>query len=105
VIAIEDRTSRSRSRAGVLRDTRRGAGRRARRGGSALNRPFFTYIQHGRPFVTIKAALSLDGMVAARRGARTALTGPEANAVVHQERAEVDAIAIGRGRCSSTTRS
>jgi diaminohydroxyphosphoribosylaminopyrimidine deaminase/5-amino-6-(5-phosphoribosylamino)uracil reductase len=60
-----------------------------------LNRPFFTYIQHGRPFVTIKAALSLDGMVAARRGARTALTGPEANAVVHQERAEVDAIAIG----------
>jgi diaminohydroxyphosphoribosylaminopyrimidine deaminase / 5-amino-6-(5-phosphoribosylamino)uracil reductase len=60
-----------------------------------LNRPFFTYIQRGRPFVTIKAALSLDGMVAARRGARTALTGPEANAAVHQERAEVDAIAIG----------
>ena len=60
-----------------------------------LNRPFFTYIQRGRPFVTIKAALSLDGMVAARRGARTGLTGPEANAAVHQERAEVDAIAIG----------
>ena len=58
-----------------------------------LNRPFFTYIQQGRPFVTLKAALSLDGMVAARRGARTALTGPEANALVHQERAEVDAIA------------
>lgn len=60
-----------------------------------LNRPFFTYIQHGRPFVTLKAALSLDGMVAERRGARTALTGPDANARVHQERAEVDAIAIG----------
>jgi diaminohydroxyphosphoribosylaminopyrimidine deaminase / 5-amino-6-(5-phosphoribosylamino)uracil reductase len=63
--------------------------------GERLNRPFFTYIQHGRPFVTIKAALSLDGMVAARRGARTALTGPDASAAVHQERAEVDAIAIG----------
>jgi diaminohydroxyphosphoribosylaminopyrimidine deaminase / 5-amino-6-(5-phosphoribosylamino)uracil reductase len=60
-----------------------------------LNRPFFTYIAQGRPFVTLKAALSLDGMVAARRGERTALTGPEANALVHQERAEVDAIAIG----------
>ena len=32
-------------------------------------------------------------MVAARRGERTALTGPEANALVHHERAEVDAIA------------
>lgn len=60
-----------------------------------LNRPFFTYIQHGRPFVTLKAALSLDGMVAARRGERTPLTGPEANALVHQERAEVDALAVG----------
>ncbi len=57
-----------------------------------LNRPFFTFIQRGRPFVTLKAALSLDGMVAARRGARTPLTGPEANALVHQERAEVDAL-------------
>jgi diaminohydroxyphosphoribosylaminopyrimidine deaminase / 5-amino-6-(5-phosphoribosylamino)uracil reductase len=60
-----------------------------------LNRPFFTYIRRGRPFVTLKAALSLDGMVAARRGERTALTGPDANALVHQERAEVDAIGIG----------
>ncbi len=60
-----------------------------------LNRPFFTYIERGRPYVTLKAALSLDGMVAARRGARTALTGPEADALVHRERAEVDAIAIG----------
>ena len=49
-----------------------------------LNRAFFTYITDGRPFVTLKAALSLDGMVAARRGARTALTGPEGNALVHQ---------------------
>ncbi len=71
-----------------------------------LNRPFFTYIQQGRPFVTLKAALSLDGMVAARRGARTALTGPDANALVHQERAEVDAIGDRVGDdCSSTIRS
>jgi diaminohydroxyphosphoribosylaminopyrimidine deaminase / 5-amino-6-(5-phosphoribosylamino)uracil reductase len=60
-----------------------------------LNRAFFTYITERRPLVTIKAALSLDGMVASHRGARTALTGPESNIVVHLERAEVDAIAIG----------
>jgi diaminohydroxyphosphoribosylaminopyrimidine deaminase/5-amino-6-(5-phosphoribosylamino)uracil reductase len=60
-----------------------------------LNRAFFTYITERRPFVTLKAALSLDAMVAERRGARTALTGPESNVVVHRERAEVDAIAVG----------
>jgi diaminohydroxyphosphoribosylaminopyrimidine deaminase/5-amino-6-(5-phosphoribosylamino)uracil reductase len=60
-----------------------------------LNRPFFTYIADGRPFVTLKAALSLDGMVAAHPGVRTAITGPEANELVHRERAEVDAIAVG----------
>jgi diaminohydroxyphosphoribosylaminopyrimidine deaminase/5-amino-6-(5-phosphoribosylamino)uracil reductase len=60
-----------------------------------LNRAFFTYITSGRPFVTLKAALSLDGMVAAQRGTRTALTGADANSAVHRERAEVDALAIG----------
>jgi diaminohydroxyphosphoribosylaminopyrimidine deaminase/5-amino-6-(5-phosphoribosylamino)uracil reductase len=60
-----------------------------------LNRAFLTYITARRPFVTLKAALSLDGMVAEKRGTRTALTGPESNVVVHRERAEVDAIAIG----------
>jgi diaminohydroxyphosphoribosylaminopyrimidine deaminase/5-amino-6-(5-phosphoribosylamino)uracil reductase len=97
VIAVEDPNPRVHGRGlAYLRDhgveVRVGVlGEEAQR----LNRPFFTYIRHGRPFVTIKAALSLDGMVAVRHGARTALTGPEANAVVHQERAEVDAIAIG----------
>ena len=44
-----------------------------------LNRPFFTFISRQRPFVTMKAAVSLDGMVAARKGARTSITGAEAN--------------------------
>ena len=60
-----------------------------------LNRRSSTYIQHGRPFVTLKAALSLDGMVAARRGERTPLTGPAANRARAPERAEVDALAVG----------
>ena len=48
-----------------------------------------------RPFVTVKAAVSLDGMVAERKGARTAITGADANSLTHVERAETDAIAIG----------
>jgi diaminohydroxyphosphoribosylaminopyrimidine deaminase/5-amino-6-(5-phosphoribosylamino)uracil reductase len=60
-----------------------------------LNRAFFTYITRGRPLVTLKAALSLDGMVAAQPGTRTALTGAEASSAVHRERAEVDALAVG----------
>jgi diaminohydroxyphosphoribosylaminopyrimidine deaminase / 5-amino-6-(5-phosphoribosylamino)uracil reductase len=61
----------------------------------ALNRPFFAMMQLGRPFVTMKAALSLDGRVAAAAGQRTALTGSAAAILVHRERAEVDAIAVG----------
>jgi diaminohydroxyphosphoribosylaminopyrimidine deaminase/5-amino-6-(5-phosphoribosylamino)uracil reductase len=45
--------------------------------------------------VTLKAALSLDAKVAAGRGQRTRLSGPDALAEIHRERAEVDAIAIG----------
>lgn len=62
-----------------------------------LNRPFFSVIQRHRPFVTIKVALSRDGCIAAAPGVGTALTGPAANRLIHRERAEVDAIAIGSG--------
>jgi diaminohydroxyphosphoribosylaminopyrimidine deaminase / 5-amino-6-(5-phosphoribosylamino)uracil reductase len=61
----------------------------------ALNRPFFAMMQRGRPFVTMKGALSLDARVAAGAGLRTAVTGRAANCVIHRERAEVDAIAVG----------
>jgi diaminohydroxyphosphoribosylaminopyrimidine deaminase/5-amino-6-(5-phosphoribosylamino)uracil reductase len=60
-----------------------------------LNRPFFTMMQRHRPFVTMKAALSLDGCVAGAPGRRTSMTGPAAASLVHRERAEVDAIAVG----------
>jgi diaminohydroxyphosphoribosylaminopyrimidine deaminase/5-amino-6-(5-phosphoribosylamino)uracil reductase len=60
-----------------------------------LNRPFFTFIRRSRPFVTMKAALSLDGRVAAGPGQRTQLTGDAARSMIHRERAEIDAIAVG----------
>jgi diaminohydroxyphosphoribosylaminopyrimidine deaminase/5-amino-6-(5-phosphoribosylamino)uracil reductase len=66
---------------------------RARR----LNPAFFTRMLAGRPFVTVKVALTLDGCVAAAPGVRSALTGAPANRVIHRERAEVDALAVGSG--------
>ena len=62
-----------------------------------LNAPFFTRITARRPFVTMKVAMSLDGRIAAGQGERTALTGAPANRLVHRERAEIDAIAVGAG--------
>jgi diaminohydroxyphosphoribosylaminopyrimidine deaminase/5-amino-6-(5-phosphoribosylamino)uracil reductase len=62
-----------------------------------LNRPFFTYMRYGRPFVIMKAAMSLDGRIAARPGVRTQLTSLESGQHAHRVRAEVDAIAVGAG--------
>lgn len=60
-----------------------------------LNRPFFTFMRRGRPFVILKVAVSRDGRVAAAPGVRTPLTGPEALRHAHRVRAEVGAVAIG----------
>ena len=64
---------------------------------AALNRPFFSVMQHRRPFITAKVALSLDAKVAAAPGVGTRLTGEPANRRVHRERAEVDALGVGSG--------
>lgn len=62
-----------------------------------LNRPFFTLMDEGRPFVTLKAALSRDGCLAGTAGRPTALTSEAANRHAHRVRAEVDALAVGVG--------
>lgn len=67
--------------------------RRARR----LNPGFLARLRYGRPFVTMKAALTLDGCVSMAAGERTRLTGPSANRYVHRERAEIDALVVGSG--------
>jgi diaminohydroxyphosphoribosylaminopyrimidine deaminase/5-amino-6-(5-phosphoribosylamino)uracil reductase len=63
----------------------------------ALNRPFASVMTRRRPFVTMKVALSADQRIAEGAGLRTALTGASANRLIHRDRAEVDAIAIGSG--------
>jgi diaminohydroxyphosphoribosylaminopyrimidine deaminase/5-amino-6-(5-phosphoribosylamino)uracil reductase len=60
-----------------------------------LNAPFFTVMTRRRPFTTMKVALSADHRIAIRPGVRTPLTGPAAARLIHRDRAEVDAIAVG----------
>ena len=62
-----------------------------------LNAPFFTVMTRHRPFITMKVALSADHRIAMRPGVRTSLTGPAAARLIHRDRAEVDAIAVGSG--------
>jgi diaminohydroxyphosphoribosylaminopyrimidine deaminase/5-amino-6-(5-phosphoribosylamino)uracil reductase len=62
-----------------------------------LNAPFFTVMTRRRPFITVKVALSADHRIAVRPGVRTPLTGPASARLIHRDRAEVDAIAVGSG--------
>lgn len=67
-----------------------------------LNDAFAHFIQHHRPFVTLKAALSVDGYLAPATQARTPnqphwLTGPAARAEVQRLRHASDAILTGIG--------
>jgi diaminohydroxyphosphoribosylaminopyrimidine deaminase/5-amino-6-(5-phosphoribosylamino)uracil reductase len=58
---------------------------------------FFTRIRLGRPFVTLKLAMSIDGRIALASGESKWITGEEARANAHLERARSDMILVGRG--------
>jgi diaminohydroxyphosphoribosylaminopyrimidine deaminase/5-amino-6-(5-phosphoribosylamino)uracil reductase len=63
----------------------------------ALNVHWFTFIREGRPFVTLKAAVTLDGRLATRTGDARWVTGEEARRWVHRLRDRVDAVLVGAG--------
>lgn len=63
----------------------------------ALNPAFFHYIRTGRPCVTLKYAMTLDGKIATRTGASRWITGEEARRRVHQDRHANAAILVGSG--------
>ncbi len=60
-----------------------------------LNEAFRHWIVHRTPFVTVKAAMSLDGKIATRAGASKWITGPEARAYGMRLRTGADAILVG----------
>jgi diaminohydroxyphosphoribosylaminopyrimidine deaminase/5-amino-6-(5-phosphoribosylamino)uracil reductase len=62
-----------------------------------LNAAYVLHRTLGRPFVTYKAAVSLDGRTAAADGSSKWITGPEARRDVHRLRARSDAVAVGIG--------
>ncbi len=61
----------------------------------ALNRVFCTWARFKRPYITLKAAASLDGRTATVTGESKWITGPVARKEGHRLRAEVDAVAVG----------
>ncbi|HEX4930134.1 MAG TPA: bifunctional diaminohydroxyphosphoribosylaminopyrimidine deaminase/5-amino-6-(5-phosphoribosylamino)uracil reductase RibD [Gaiellaceae bacterium] len=59
------------------------------------NEAWRTWVAQGRPFVTYKAAVTLDGRVTVP-GSRW-VSGPESRRLVHELRAAADAVAVGMG--------
>ncbi|MDX8403095.1 MAG: bifunctional diaminohydroxyphosphoribosylaminopyrimidine deaminase/5-amino-6-(5-phosphoribosylamino)uracil reductase RibD [Mariprofundaceae bacterium] len=65
-----------------------------------LNGPFFHYVKTGRPYITAKGAISLDGKLATYRHDSQWISGEKSRKHAHGLRAEADAIIIGTGTLS-----
>jgi len=64
---------------------------------TALVADFAKHIRTGLPFVTLKAAVTLDGKIATRSGDSKWITGEEARTEAHRMRDRSDAILVGVG--------
>jgi diaminohydroxyphosphoribosylaminopyrimidine deaminase/5-amino-6-(5-phosphoribosylamino)uracil reductase len=101
VIASDDPSEKAAGRGpGILRD---GGVEVAFAGGAEataarrLNQPFRKHARTGLPLVVLKMAMSLDGQTSTAAGDSPWISGPESRNLVHQWRAESDAIAVGIG--------
>jgi diaminohydroxyphosphoribosylaminopyrimidine deaminase/5-amino-6-(5-phosphoribosylamino)uracil reductase len=101
VYASEDPTEKASGRGpGMLRDggveveLSSGAEASAAR---LLNQPFRKLARTGRPLVTYKAAMTLDGRVASSSGDSRWISTAESRELVHRWRTECDAVAVGIG--------
>ena len=57
--------------------------------------PFTKYITHKRPWVTLKAGMTLDGQIATPTGDSKWITGVDARRDVHRLRAKYDGVLVG----------
>jgi diaminohydroxyphosphoribosylaminopyrimidine deaminase/5-amino-6-(5-phosphoribosylamino)uracil reductase len=98
VVGHVDQTSRARS--ALVSLARRGIevvrGVEARRA-QQLVADYEKFVRTGLPYVTLKAAVTLDGRSAARSGESQWITGPLARREVHRMRAAADAVLVGIG--------
>jgi len=62
-----------------------------------LNRTYLHWVTTGRPYVILKAGMTLDGKVATAKGESQWITGPLARQDAHRLRSEVDAVIVGVG--------
>lgn len=60
-----------------------------------LNRPYCHWMKTGRPYVTLKAGMTLDGQLATARGESRWITSEASRQEVHQVRGSVESILIG----------
>jgi diaminohydroxyphosphoribosylaminopyrimidine deaminase/5-amino-6-(5-phosphoribosylamino)uracil reductase len=99
VVALKDPDKRT-SGSGIRRmraagiDVKLGVGRR--QAAESLS-GWLTRLELGRPRVTLKLALSIDGKIALPSGESKWITGEDARRHVHLERAHSDMILVGRG--------
>lgn len=61
-----------------------------------LNEAHIKYVLTGLPLVVLKIAQTLDGKITGPDGNPARITGPEAEAFVHQLRARYDAVLVGK---------
>lgn len=60
-----------------------------------VNEAFFYHIQHKKPFVVMKTAMTLDGKIASRTGSSKWVSSEESRKKVHELRAKLDGIMVG----------